>query len=184
MNTIFKKSFVFGLFLVVLTFFSQISSADMTKDITAGVEKLPLAQRSLTKQQMKKWNTVFKKKLAAPCGKDFNYEIHWETLIKAEDTEYANFESEFAKVYFEPMEAAFKDLCKNEETKKAMLAQIKTIVVKNEYSSTGSPQTSSEDWATYSNGVLTLNMSFRNTDAPGINGRALAMAKALTQGLK
>jgi hypothetical protein len=117
-----------------------------------------LAERRAAKEFENNIYPKLKKQIDEIAGFEVPMEVRWDTLMK-EDGYTSSWAEGWPKIYFEPLMLALKNICADDMGKDALKAGLKKIVVqdaKDSYSSW---------WASWENGILTLDHQFCNLDS-------------------
>ncbi|NJC28197.1 hypothetical protein [Neolewinella antarctica] len=113
-------------------------------------------------------------RLNAAAGTELTYEINWDELVSEGYTDL--YEQDWPKLYFEPLIAAFTSLSADDIGKTALRDGLKKVVIRNTttcYSSTC--------WASFADGVLTLDHQFANV--PLVEDRTASLLELLEKSL-
>lgn len=122
------------------------------------------------KTKMAEWG----KQICAAAQTNIPIEVKWDTLVKEDAGGYAV--DAFEKVFVGPLVQGFQKLCNDDIGKKAVADGIKKIVIKNE-----GDVISGSYWATFENGILTLDHRAANVDYG--NERAEGLVEVLSKAL-
>ncbi len=116
-----------------------------------------LAERRATKEFQDNHFPAHKAAIDRAAGFEVELEVRWETLAR-DGMAHLYLES-WPKLYFIPVERAFKDICRDELGRDALRAQLKKVRVQ----STNGNFTA-DYWSHFENGVLTLEQELSNVD--------------------
>ena len=115
-----------------------------------------------------------KKQIDDTAGYAVELDVRWDTLSK--DPKYVtSWHRGWPKIYFEPVVAAFKEICADDMGKQALKEKLKKIVIQDTKGSYSS------QWAELANGTLTLDYQFTNVD--DIRARTDVLLKTLLKAL-
>ncbi len=106
---------------------------------------------------------------------EFELDINWETI--SVDNYSHLYDECWPKVYFEPLTKAFKELCDDKFSQEAISGDLTKVVIQN-YGNVHS----ANNFASYMNGVLTLNHS-PVTNIDHINDRKENIKKVIEDAL-
>jgi hypothetical protein len=133
-----------------------------------------LAERRIAKDFETTVLPGLQKQIDEAAGFAVPIEVRWDTLTKNESMSH-NWKECWPKLYFVPIVEAFQKICVDDMGKEALKEKLKKIVIqdaKDSYSSY---------WATFENGLLTLDYQFANVDS--FKDRADVLQQALEKAL-
>lgn len=96
-----------------------------------------------------------KQKIDTAAGFPVEIEVDWASLAK-EEKYRDKWPEAWPKLYFQPIEDAFKGICSDDMGRDALKGALKKIVVQN------TKDSYSSYWATFTDGVLVLDYMFTN----------------------
>ena len=117
-----------------------------------------LAEKRIIKEFETTAYPALKKKIDEAAGFEVVMEVRWDTLAKDEKYQ-GSWIASWPKIYFVPIENAFKEICADAMGRDALKGALKKIIVQN------AAESYSSYWATFDDGVLTLDYQFTNVDA-------------------
>jgi hypothetical protein len=109
------------------------------------------------------------------AGVPVEIDVKWDTLAK--EGEAHLYGESWEKVYFTPLVAAFKDVCRDQMGKDAVKSTLKKIVVQNTQG-----HYYGDRWATFAGGVLTLDHE-PHTNVDNVDERTKGLIAVLEKGL-
>ncbi|MDD5091645.1 MAG: hypothetical protein PHQ23_12110 [Candidatus Wallbacteria bacterium] len=133
-----------------------------------------LAEKRAVKEFQDNHLEPAKKALNDAAGFEVPLEVDWDAIAIPEYSHM--YEECFKKVFFNTVEEAFKDICKDEMGKEALKSGLKQVAFKN------SNKFSNYNGITFENGVLTVDHKTA-TNIDDINDRSRHLVKLLEQKL-
>lgn len=111
-----------------------------------------LAEKKAAREFQNNRFESLKKQIDKEAGFEVDVEVNWETL---QVEKYSHlFDETWPKVYFQPLIKALKEMCSEDFAQEAVQEGLKKVVIQNY-----SDNHNSDRFATFKNGVLTLNHS-------------------------
>jgi hypothetical protein len=133
-----------------------------------------LAERRAVKEFMDNQLPAAKKAIDDAAGFEVEINADWESLAVPD---YSHMYTDcFLKVFFQPVEEAFKDICKDNMGKEALKSGLKQVVFKN------TNEYSNPSGITFESGVLSIDHKTA-TNIDDVNDRKTHIIKLLEQKL-
>jgi len=134
-----------------------------------------LAERRVQKDFQDNHFPKLKKEVDAAAHLTIPLEVKWDTL--APEGQSHLFVDSWTKVYFQPLVAALKNVCRDDMGREAVKEKLKKVVMQNTQENY-----SASRWAAFENGVLTLDHQ-PCTNVDDIDDRAKGIIDVLEKAL-
>jgi hypothetical protein len=109
-----------------------------------------LAERRASKEFLENRFPDLKKRIDQEAKFEVALEVKWDTLAVEGQAEM--YDECWVKVYFQPLIAALKSICRDELGQEALRSELKQIIIQNT-----NGNYSSSSWANFQKGILVLD---------------------------